>query len=604
MATACANRGIGPQGGPKDEIPPKVLLEDPANGSLGIKPKIINIAFDEIVLLENTSENILISPPQLTPPTVKAYAKKVRITFDEPLKDSTTYTIDFGNAIVDNNEKNPLRGYTYSFSTGDVIDTLQIAGRLIYAENLNPMSGVVVGIHSNLSDTAFSSHQFERIAKTDSAGRFCIRNIRPGSYRLYALADANKDYRFQTGEGIAWNDSIITPTCHIGTLHDTVWFDAEIVDSLRYYKAPVYEPSDVLLRFSNEDLQRHYFMRAYREKQHCFQLVFAAPQDSVPIVKPLDGDSSWFKYAMPQYNATLDTLTYWLTDSAAMRVDTIMMQLTYQKSDSVFQLYTQTDTVRAIYRRPRQNNNNRNKGKKKTETVQRVEYKNNTGGKFDIYQPLTITFSTPIARIYKDSLHLSQKVDTTNQSLQFSLVPKDSSHIVYYVVRKGLTLPQQNEMKDLWEPSTEYKLQIDSGALHDIYGNTVDKKTLTFKTQSLEDYSSIKILIEPFDSAAVIQILNNKDQVVRSLPAQKDGTLFKYLKPDSYYMRLYIDSDHNSKWTPASYSLRRQPEQVYYFPQKLTLRANWDFEETWDYIHKGAEKPKELLKDQSTVKNK
>lgn len=601
LATACANRGIGPQGGPKDEIPPKVLKEEPQNGAVSIKPKMINISFDEIVQLENTTENILISPPQKTPPTVKAYAKKVRVTFDEDLQDSTTYTIDFGNAIVDYNEKNPIRGYTFSFSTGDAIDTLQIAGRLINAENLNPYSGLVVGIHSNLDDTAFSAIQFDRIAKTDSMGRFCIRNIHAGKYRLYALADVNRDYRYQIGEGIAWHDSVITPVCRTDMKHDTVWFDAEIIDSIRHYSGIVYEPSDITLRFSNEDLQRRYFMRAYREKQHFFTLVFAAPQDSVPIVRPVGEDTTWFSHSMLQHNATLDTITCWLTDSFSISIDTLQVELTYQKSDSVFRLYQQTDTVKAVFRHQKQNTKDK-KAKTKVQKQQLVEYKSNAANKFEIYQPLTLTFATPVADIIVDSLHLSQKADTVFQPLAYSLIPKDSSHTVYYIIRKGETLPAENEMTDLWEADKEYKLEIDSGALHDIYGYTVDKKSISFKTKSGDEYSSVKVILEPFDSTAIIQILDEKDKVVRTLPAQSDGTVFKYLKPTAYFVRLYLDTDHNGKWTPASLSQKQQPEEVYYFPNKLSLRANWDFEETWDFRTNGSNKPRELIKDQSKVK--
>ncbi len=599
LATACANRGIGPQGGPKDEIPPKVLKEEPQNGSVNQKNKVINITFDEIVQLENTTENILISPPQQTPPTVKSYAKKVRVTFDEDLQDSTTYTIDFGNAIVDYNEKNPIRGYTFSFSTGDVIDTLQIAGRLINAENLNPYSGLVVGIHSNLEDTAFSAMQFNRIAKTDSTGRFCIRNIHPGQYRLYALADVNKDYRYQIGEGIAWHDRVITPVCRTDIMQDTVWFDSEIIDSIRHYTGTVYEPTDITLRFSNEDLQRHYFKRAYREQQHFFTLVFSAPQDSVPIVRPAGEDTTWFSHSMLQHNATLDTITCWLTDSSSINIDTLQVELTYLKSDSIFQLYSQTDTIRAVYRHPKQNN----KDKKTTKLKQQlVDYTSNAANKFDIYQPLTLTFATPLADISTDSMHLSYKSDTVFKPLAYSLIPKDSSHTVYYILRRGDTLPAKDEMTDLWEADKEYKLEIDSGALHDIYGYTVNKKSISFKTKSSDEYSSVKVIIEPANPTAIIQILDDKDKVVRTLPAQAEGTLFKYLKPASYYLRLYLDADGNGKWTPASLSQKRQPEQVYYFPEKLTLRANWDFEETWDFINNGDNKPRELIKDQSKVK--
>lgn len=599
IIASCANRGVGPQGGPKDEIPPKILKEEPLNGSVNQHSKIINITFDEIVQLDNIADNLLISPPQKTPPTVKSFAKKVRVSFDDDLKDSTTYTIDFGNAIVDNNEKNPLRNYTFSFSTGETIDTLQISGKVINAENLNPISGIYVGIHRDLSDSVFSLEPFDRIARTDSIGRFCIRNIHHGTYRLYALADANRDYKYQLGEGLAWSDSILTPTCHTGTLTDTVWFDEEIVDSIRRYQGTIYQPSDLMLRFSNEDMQRHYFMRAYRDKQHYFQLVFATPQDSLPIVKPIGQDSIWYEHSILQYSTNLDTITYWLTDSDAIKIDTIHLAMTYMKSDSVFELYPQTDTLKVVYRHPRENKFNK-KSTPQNKTV-RVEMKSNQSNSFDVYNPLVIHFGTPLTDIATDSIHLFQKIDTISKNIAFQLYANDSSHTSYSLIPATKSRPIKNELSELWEASQSYELRLDSGALHDIYGNTISAQKINWKTHSLDEYSSIKIILADFDSCAIIQLLDQKDNVVRSLHAKADGIVFKYLKPDSYFLRLYIDTDHNGKWSPALWRTHTHPEKVYYFPNKLTLRANWDFEETWTFSDY-TDKPRELIKDQSKVK--
>ena len=147
--SGCANRGTGPQGGPKDSIPPTLIRETPVNGTVNFTGKSIVLQFDEYVQLNNVAENVLISPPQQTPPVVKAIGKRVMVTFEEPLRDSTTYTIDFGQAICDNNEKVPLGNYSFSFATGAQIDTLAMFGRVINAEDLNPVQGVVVGVQQN-----------------------------------------------------------------------------------------------------------------------------------------------------------------------------------------------------------------------------------------------------------------------------------------------------------------------------------------------------------------------------------------------------------------------------------------------------------------------
>ena len=594
----CANRGIGPQGGPKDERPPLVLKETPLNSSTNQQQKDIELVFDEIVVLENTADNILSSPPQKNQPTIKAYSKKIKVHFEDDFIDSTTYTIDFGNAIVDNNEKNVLHNYTYSFSTGDVIDTLQISGQILYAENLNPMSGIIVGIHSNLEDSALSKLQFNRIAKTDTTGRFTIRNIRPQSYRLYALADVNKDYIYQMSEGLAWCDSIITPSSHQAMLSDTIWFDPEIIDSIRLYQGTVYEPRNIKMLFSYEDLTHRYFVRTNREKQHSFQLFFSAPQPQQPRVKPIGQDTIWYNYSICQPNKTFDTITYWLTDSLAMNIDTIQMEMTYFKTDSIFNLEEKTDTIKAVYRHPRTNKKNQNK----TQKIERVGMKTDQKNAAELHRPLRITFDTPIADICLDSIHFTQKVDSTERPIPFSLTPQDSSKMVYFVTLKNKS--PFSEYEQLWEPQTSYTLQLDSGALHDIYGNTINKQTIKWTTKSFDDYSTLKIILKDYDSTAMLQLLDEKDKVVRTLPAQPEGTLFRFIAPKDYYLRLYLDTNHDGEWTPASWAKKQQPEAVYYFPNKLTLRANWDFEETWEHTMEPNRKPKELIKDESLNKKK
>ena len=153
----CANRGGGPQGGPKDIAPPIPIKSTPTNGATNHTNPTIDIYFDEIVLLEKSYEKIVVSPPQLKSPVVKAYGRKVSVELLDSLKANTTYIVDFSDAIVDNNEKNKLVDYYFTFSTGNDIDSLMIGGTLIDARNLNPKGGVLVGIHSNLNDSAFQT---------------------------------------------------------------------------------------------------------------------------------------------------------------------------------------------------------------------------------------------------------------------------------------------------------------------------------------------------------------------------------------------------------------------------------------------------------------
>lgn len=617
VLSSCANRGIGPQGGPKDSIPPKVLKEIPVSGTLNYTGKRVEIHFDEYLQLDDVSKHVLISPPQQRPPEVKAIGKKVILVFDEQPKDSTTYTIDFGNAICDFHEKIPLEGYSLSFSTGDHIDSLEINGYVVNAEDLNPVSGVITGIHANFHDSAFSTIPFTRIGKSDANGFFSIKNIREGTYRLYGLNDVSRDYLYQPGEGIAFLDTFLTPTCHSEIEQDTTWRPAVVLDSLgkdtialreidtiQSVNYTYYEPSGMLLWFFKEDKTRHYFQRCYRDKAaHYFRLQFAAPQDELPQIRalrPSEVDSTandsawvdWTPYALLQANEGKDTLIYWLTDSVAIKQDSLIFEMTYLKSDSVYNLVPQADTVYAVYRAPRISEKARAQMEKhKKEPI--LSISSNASSKFDINKQLILNSPTPIATWEKDSLHLFQKVDTIYKPLAFTFTPMDSAKMRFAVNYK-------------WEPEKMYELRYDSAAFHDVYGvtNKAGKEQMTVK--SLDEYSTLTIKLSPFEPKAVLQLLNEKDEVVCTLPAKEEGAKFEFLEPKAYYLRLFIDENGDQKWTTGDWATHRQPEMVYYFPSKLSLRANWDFEETFDYtaVPQLDGKPQELLKDAAEQKKK
>lgn len=197
LVYSCANMSR-PGGGPRDTEPPRYLRSKPLPDAVNVTDNRIEIDFDEIIQVENPSEKIIVSPPQIEAPKIQAQGKKLRIELLDSLRPNTTYTIDFGDAIVDNNEKNALTGYAFSFSTGDSRDSLQISGLLLNAEDLEPITGMLVGVYSNLDDTAFTTLPMERIASSDALGHFTIRNLKPGRYRVVALKDMNRDYHSTT----------------------------------------------------------------------------------------------------------------------------------------------------------------------------------------------------------------------------------------------------------------------------------------------------------------------------------------------------------------------------------------------------------------------
>ena len=607
--SSCANRGIGPQGGPKDTIPPRMMKEQPLNQSVNFHGKKIEITFNEYLQLDNIQQNLLVSPPQQVSPIVKAVGKKVTVEMQEDLIDSTTYTLDFGNAICDYTEKNPMRGYVFAFSTGDRIDSMEVYGRVANAEDLNPVSGLMVGLQANLHDSAFSTLPFTRVARSDSLGEFGIQNLRNGVYRLYALQDQSRDFLYQPGEGLAFSDSLVIPEYETEIVFDTIWKNiADTIDSLSSVRQidtiltiqnTYVGPADLMLWFFKEDKQRHYFQRVYRDEPHIIKLQFSAPQDSLPLLRALPpsamdstrADSLWtdpWAYTLLQANPTRDTLVYWLTDSLAIRQDSIFLEMTYLKSDSLYNLVPETDTISAIYRAPRMTQKAKEAQEKKARE-RKLDLKSNAKDKFEVYDTLCIVAAFPIDSIYTDSIRLYEKQDTLLIDKPFTLRQKD-------VMSFQIIAPLQQ--------GKQYELHLDSAAVRDIYGVASDKKKFTLRLKTAEDYSTLLILLPNYDPRIRLQLLSEKDQPVRELPAREEGTKFEYLTPKTYYLRLYFDLNGDGRWTTGDWITKRQPEPVYYFPAKLTLRANWDFEERFDYLARPQleAKPRELRKDASAAK--
>ena len=606
LLASCANRGQGPQGGPRDTISPVVLKEVPLNGTLLFTGKEVQVYFDEYIQLDDVANKVLISPPQQNPPEVKAIGKHLSVVFMEDLQDSTTYTIDFGSAICDYNEKTPLTGYVFSFSTGDVIDSLSISGTIYDASNLNPVPNVLVGIHRNHHDSAFSTLPFARITRADTEGTFTIHNIQPGTYRLYALNDISRDFLYQPGEAFAFADSLITPYCTVDIHTDTIWRDTlaidsisgdtlftRLVDSTFVHPVTHFYPDSLLLWYFEETKQRQYFQNVSREEQHAFTLIFAAPQDSMPLIRALrpsevdslGNDSAWVNcldYALLQTSTHFDTITYWLTDSLAISQDSIYLQMQYMVSDSLYNLVPQTDTILAVYRHPRLSEKAR-EAYMRNKLSRKLELKSNASSKFEIYDTLRIISAYPIDSIHAEMFHLAQKVDTIMQPIPFQLIPCDSIGMNYYILAA-------------LQPEQSYHLTIDSAAVRDIYGVCNDSTDYTIRLKALNEYASLLVKLTHFDSLARIQLLNEKDVVLRELPALPEGTKFEYLAASTFYLRMYIDCNNDGKWTTGDWLLHRQPEPVYYYPSKLKLRANWDFEENFDHlaIPQVQSKPKSL----------
>lgn len=568
---SCANIG-NPDGGAYDETPPKFLKSTPAMGALNNTRKKVTLEFDEYIKLEKASEKVVVSPPQIEMPDIKQNGKHITIDLKDSLKANTTYTIDFSDAIVDNNEGNPLGNFAFTFSTGAEIDTMEVSGTLLEASNLEPVKGMLVGLHSNLTDSAFTKLPLERVARTDSRGHFTIRGIAPGTYHIFGLQDMDQDFAFsQKSEALAFNDSVIIPRFEERMRYDTIWQDTLTIDTIMESKYTHYLPDHVLLRSFKETNPVQYLTKSERLNPHKFTLYFTAPADTLPTIKGLNfNEEDAFLIEKSLKN---DTINYWVKDSLLYKKDTLSMSVDYLYTDTLGKLVPRTDTLYMATKKYKGGGEQPKKKKKKKEDEPEptvfLTVSVDAPSAMDVYKNIRLNFDEPVARFDSAAIHLEQKVDSLWKDVSFAF-QQDTSQLRSF------------ELVTNWEPGQEYKFRVDSTAFHGLYGLFTDKIEQSFKVRSLEEYGAIYFNIAGADSIAFVELLDGQDKPIRHAKVVDGQADFYYLNPGKYYARLVNDTNGNGVWDTGSYAEKRQPEMVYYYPQELELKANWELEQDWN----------------------
>lgn len=592
------------EGGPIDETPPHFIAGNPAPGALHTKKNKISIEFDEFIKLDKPNEKVVISPPQVQQPEIKASGKKVVITLQDTLKANTTYTFDFGDAIQDNNEGNPLENFSYSFSTGQNLDSMAVAGTVLNAANLEPVKGMLVGLHANLEDSAFTKLPFERVGRTDSRGRFSIRGVAPGKYRIYALQDADQNFAFsQPSEILAFNDSIIIPSMEERLRQDTTWVDSLTVDTIVERKFTYFLPDDVLLRSFKEQYFSQRFIKAERLTPEKFSLYFSAPADTLPLLKGLNFDEQ-DAFIIEQTTGRNDTIHYWIKDSLIYKQDSLKLSMTYLAPDSLKRLVPRTDTLNILpklsyakqqkqkeeakekERKDREKKKKKSdKDKEEPEPTEFLPVEVYAPSAMDVYDYITLTFTEPVASIDTAAFHLKLKVDSLWQDVAF-----DFEH-------DSIDLKRYNIYAE-WTPGESYTFEVDSASIYGLYGLHADKVKKEFKAKKLDEYGQIFFNVHGADSLAFVELLDGQDKVLRTVPVIDGKADFYFLNPGKYGARLINDTNGNGIWDTGNYAEKRQPEMVFYYPMVLELKANFDLTQDWDVLAKplDKQKPEELKK--------
>ena len=545
----CANI-VAPTGGPIDSTPPVCVNSSPPNYSTNFNQQKVRIYFDEYVKLNNPNSQIVISPPIEEKAEYRLKGKSLIIEFNEEFKDSTTYNIFFGNSIVNLKENNPTDNFQYVFSTGNFVDSLSIEGIIKNSFDLKVEEDVIVMLYKEIGDSVPYKEKPYYITKTDKSGNFQLNNLAYGNYKLFVIKDANSNYLYDLpNEKIAFVDSLIIPyNIKLPEL------DSGIVDTM--IAKQLFDKKLNLFLFEEQDSIQQ-IVKAKSNKFARLMFVFKYPVKDLLIrsLKKLPSED----WKIDEFSKNNDTLNCWLK---ALSQDSLFLEI----SDNGIVI----DTVElALLSKEKAR-----KRKKQKLSEKLLMYPNvDNNDKLDFYAKLNISFSFPVKDFDFSGIVLKEKIDTVFEPISPQIKFRNKS------IKRSLLIT--NKFKE----AASYSLFIPPMAFTDIHGMTNDTLILDFKTTELSNYGIIFIDLKLAEISKnhIIQLLDAKDNVLKEIIANSTQKLeFKFLKPGKYKIKAIQDTNENGKWDTGDYMKKLQAERVFYLPEIINVRANWEQEFKWD----------------------
>jgi len=551
IITSCANI-VSPTGGPRDTEAPKIINSLPENYSINFSQKRIEINFNEFIVLKDLRSQLIISPPFKELPEIKTRGKSLIIDFEEDLKENTTYTIYLGDAITDLTEGNAVPSYEFVFSTGNVVDSLTITGKVKDAFTLKPEKDVFVMLYDNLSDSVPYKEAPYYMAKTKEDGSFTLNNLRNLPYKIFAIKDINNNYKFdQIVEKIAFADSLVTPHFRPIVKKDNIQKDSLKIskinpDTLRADSIKQMEITNKLL--SIKDLHMFYeidstqkILRAEFKSDRKILIEFKFPNKNLKY-KIIDNfeNENW---KIDDISKNRDSITFWL-----LKPDIDSLALIIDNGDKFI------DTLH-IYqnKKPRQN--------------PKFIISSNLNPSFNYFDKITFYTEYPVLSADSFGVQLYQENDTLNTYAYVT----DEFH-------------RQFQIKKELKQNKPYKIYLNEKIIKDISNAENDSLIISFKTNSQEDLGNFRLNINTNDTTDnfIIQLLTEKEEFVKQAYIKQNAILnFKNLNPGNYLIKAIRDKNPNFKWDTGNYLKKQQAEEVYFFPTKIIIRANWDLEESW-----------------------
>jgi uncharacterized protein (DUF2141 family) len=579
----CA-RQMPPSGGPRDISPPVITRSVPLNGSLNFKGKNIIITFDEFVVLDKINEKFMISPPVNKKPEISLKGKSLNIQFAEKLKDSTTYTLYFQDAIRDLNEGNAILNFQFVFSTGSVLDSLSVTGNVYNASDLEITENTLILMYKQLADSAPVKLLPDYISLADINGGFRINNIKEGTYRLYALQDKNNNKKYDLAdEGFAFMDDPVDIN-HIRNylpvikVKDTTKVNAPKTSNTKIkiaqkkpQEVPLIDGEFKLFLFTSAK-KHHYLTSSSRNNPNLLSYTLSLPPDSLA-----------FEFAIPdidrkcyfiEKNITGDTIDVWLTDSLLYSKQQINTVVDYPFTDSTGITKPRIDTIPMRFTVTRATKNK--------EALSKYTFSSNLyGSSIRPGQQIIFKSQTPFNTPDTTKIRLYETGKAGNTSIPFSII-KDSLNT------------RRCFLKTKFKEGSTYLFIADSASFSNIFGDVADSAGMKFSVRMPDTYGRLTMNISNVTSEAIIQLLDTKEKIISEKHLKADGKVeFPFLEKGNYRLRVIYDLNGDGKWTTGDYHIQQQPEPVSYYSGEIEIKIDWEILQDWD-INKQNQKDQKL----------
>ena len=584
--TRCASI-MSPDGGPKDTIPPVITIINPGNFATNFKEKKIYIEFNEFVQIKDQNKELFTSPAMKKMPLLTTRGKGIVITIRDTLKENTTYAIDLGSAIRDNNEGNPINAMRYVFSTGDSVDSLICSGYTADSYKADSVSRTFLWFYilDSLPDTPdYDSTIFNRkpdvIARAQNNGIFIAQNLKPVKYRIYAFGDKNDNQMYEPGTDLvgildsAYNPAELPPFA--------IWFD-----SLRHY--PSADPQLYFRMFTDKTFKAQRLVEAIRPDRKKITLYFntALPQidslrlDSIPSDKIIYDPRTKGK----------DTLNLWLNVAAEQLPDTIKGEITYYKHDSIRQLVKTTEPIKVAWKHVETKEEQKEREKEEKERQKAEEegreytppqkpnpfkYKSGASGEINPEKGFDITLDFPLVAFDSTAVKLykleGDEKRPTETEIEKHFV-RDTLNIGHYFVRAK------------WDNASKYRFYIPKGSMTDVMGYQNDSISSSFSTYDPEKFAKIVLTVNGKEGKQyIIQQTDSSSKTQQEITGVTSGKYnINFVSPGDIRIRIIEDSNGNGQWDAGDVIKRLQPERSEMFINEkgedlFATKANWDIE--------------------------